>query len=60
MAKRLVTFEVDTNQLFDALKDMQGDATAIGNRLVAALLAEPNSADLLGMAFYGIQIKVNS
>lgn len=56
MAKRRVTFEVDTSELFDRLRDMRGDTGPLGERVVAALLSEPGTAALIGMAFYGVQI----
>ena len=54
--KRRVTFEVDSSQLFDTLRAMKGDTGPLGARLVAALLAQPCTADLIGMAVYGVEM----
>ena len=56
MSTRTITFEVDTGQLFDMLKSVGGDFSAIGNRVVEAMLAEPDFALSIGMAVYGITI----
>lgn len=55
--KTLVTFEVDTNELFDTLQKMKGDFAPLGERLVGALLVEPSYFDALGMAFYSVSVK---
>jgi hypothetical protein len=56
MAKRRVTFEVDTVELFNMLAKQRGDMTELGNRLVSALLVEPGLADLVGMQVYGVSV----
>lgn len=48
--------EVETTELFDRLRELRGDIAPLGERLVAALLADPNAADAIGMAFYGVTI----
>lgn len=52
--KKRVTFEVDDTQLFDRLHEMGGDTDALGARVVSSLLAEPNFAEAVGMALYGV------
>ena len=54
MTIRTVSFEVDTNKLFDTLHQMNGDMSHIGQRVVGALLAEPDFVEVLGMAVYGV------
>ncbi|KEZ00116.1 hypothetical protein AI27_12670 [Sphingomonas sp. BHC-A] len=56
MNMRTVTFEVDTSLLFDTIKRLNGDMSAIGNRVVGAMLAEPDFVDVLGMACYGVHL----
>ncbi|SES19653.1 hypothetical protein SAMN05518866_1601 [Sphingobium sp. YR768] len=56
MATRTVTFEVDTEMLFDMLLKMNGETTDIGARVVGALLAENGIIDALGMAMYGVYV----
>lgn len=56
MTKRRVTFEVDPNQLFDTLAKMNGDTSALGQRLVSVLLAPPGFSEALGMAVYGVTV----
>lgn len=54
--KRTVTFEVDSDQLFYGLKNMDGDTVPLGRRLVETLLAEPGASTVIGMAFYGVSV----
>lgn len=56
MNGRVVTFEVDTTQLFDTLAKV-GTFTPLGERLVGALLADPGAGDLLAMAVYGVILR---
>lgn len=59
MATRTVTFEVHTDQLFDTLHSMGGDTSGIGARVIGVLMADPDFADILGMAIYGIHMPVH-
>lgn len=54
MTLRTVSFEVDTIKLFDTLQKMNGDMSSIGQRVIGALLAEPDFVEVLGMAVYGV------
>jgi len=57
MATIRVTFDVDTGQLFDTLQKMNGDTSAIGERIVGVLLTgECPWRDEVGMAVYGITL----
>ncbi|SES07827.1 hypothetical protein [Sphingobium sp. YR768] len=56
MATRTVTFEVDTEMLFDMLLKMNGETSDIGARVVGALLAENGIIDSIGMAIYGVYV----
>lgn len=53
---RTVTFKVEPAKLFDALKAINGDTSAVGVRLVGVLMVEPSFADHIGLAMYGIEI----
>jgi hypothetical protein len=57
MKTRLV-FEVDNIALFDSLKKMKGDTSAIGSRLVETMRAAQNVSlsTAIGMGFYGIEL----
>lgn len=51
--KRLVTFEVDSNALFDSVA--KAGMEAIGQRLVGVLLSgQPSLGEAVGMGVYGI------
>lgn len=53
--KRLVTFEVDDDTLFDAVRKMGGDCSALGTRIVETLLlGDSGFCTALGMAVYGV------
>lgn len=57
MSKIKVTFEVDTDQLFDTLKKMEGDTGPLGARVLSALLTGDScQVDRMGMAAYGITL----
>lgn len=52
-----LTFEVDQVALFDALSNLGGDTSGIGNRVVGVMLGNHASfADHVGMAVYGITL----
>ena len=57
MAKREVTFVVDSVELFDRLHAMKGDTSALGTRLVECLLADAHWSTHIGLAIYGIEVK---
>lgn len=54
MAKRTVTFEVDTEALFDILCKLNGETDRIGAHIVGAMLADPGVIDRISMAVYGV------
>lgn len=56
--KKRVVLEVDDCLLFDTLKKMRGDTSAIGNRLVAILLSEQVSlSTAIGLGVYGVEVE---
>lgn len=56
-----VTFKVDQSALFDMLHKLNGDTSALGERLVATLLqGKPDWRDEVGMAAYGVTALSNS
>lgn len=58
MAKLRITFEIDSITLFDALKVMKGDTSALGARVVGVMMTgeRPSMRDDIGMAAYGITV----
>lgn len=56
LSRRRVTFEADLPELFRALCDAKGNTDGIGKRMVAALLADPGTGELVVMAMYGVKV----
>lgn len=54
-----VSFEVDRNQMFDALQKLNGDFTPLGVRIVAAMLGDNSAINAIGMAVYGVTLSTN-
>lgn len=54
--KTHITFEVDTNELFDTLKKMNGNTAPIGERIVGVMLADDGFFNKVGMAVYGVTV----
>lgn len=56
MARLRITFDIDTERLFDTLSKMSSDHTAIGGRVVGVMLTgEAGFKEKLGMAMYGVE-----
>lgn len=56
MSERLVTFRIDRTVLFDRLSEHEDFRRALGDRLIAVLLAEPSFRDAVGLAIYGVEL----
>lgn len=54
--KTHITFEVDTNELFDTLQKMNGNTAPIGERIVGVMLADDAFFNKGGMAVYGVTV----
>jgi hypothetical protein len=57
MAKLRITFEVDSVELFDRIKDMKGNWSPLVERMAGVLMTgESSFGDAVGMAFYGVTV----
>lgn len=59
MAVHDITIRVDSSELFDRLQDMKGDTTALGQRIVEALLTPDHVSfsGAIGMGVYGVEVR---
>lgn len=61
MSKIFIAFEVDQIALFDALARLNGDTTAIGERVIGAMMTgTAGFSDRVGMAAYGVEFRAVS
>jgi hypothetical protein len=56
--ERVVTLKVDTSLLFDAIKQMGGNCSPLGERLASVLLSTGSPREMIGLlGVYGIEIE---
>jgi hypothetical protein len=57
MAKLRITFEVDTIALFNRIRELKGNCTPLGDRIVGAMITgRAGFADSISMAIYGVTV----
>lgn len=59
MTEYVITLKVNQTQVFDTLHKMNGDCSALGQRLSEVCLAPANigALDRVGLSIYGIEVQ---